>query len=266
MSMISFDPDINIGRAKIILVGCGGTGSELAKILCRTLYHMREARLDIPKKIIFVDPDTIEEKNVGRQMFAPQDIGRYKAEVLATRFNAVFGFDIQFKSEPFQQATEYGHYAHTIILGAVDGHVGRQSMSRAEGAILIDSGNHKTAGQVVIGNSNNWEKVSEQFTNDTTEIKHLPNVSLVYPEILEAEEAEAKPKLVGPEPSCAELLAQNAQHLLINQQMALIAGQYLYKLFFRQPIYTSETSVNINTLAMRSKLISASDYTTEVSA
>ncbi|MEO1290529.1 MAG: hypothetical protein AAFV93_22525, partial [Chloroflexota bacterium] len=63
-----------------------------------------------------------------------------------------------------------------------------------------------------------------------------------------------------------ELMARNAQHLLVNQQMALIAGQYLYKLLFRQPIYTNMTMVNIDTLVMRSELIQASNYIVEESA
>ena len=267
MSMISFDPNIDIGRAEIILVGCGGTGSEVAKILCRTLYHMREAGLNIPKTITFVDPDIIEEKNVGRQAFAPQDVGRYKAEVLSTRFNAVFGFGITFKAEPFIPEENYSHtYSHSIILGAVDSYLGRRAIAKAQNAIWIDSGNHRTAGQVIVGNSNDWKRVNNQFKDGTTEIHYLPNASLVYPELLEPEEQDTVPAIVGPEPSCAELMAQNAQHLLVNQQMALITGQYLYKLFFRQQIYTSMTTVNIDTLTMRSKLITASDYIQEESA
>src|SRR5690606_19600627 len=118
-----------------------------------------------------------------RQAFAPQDVGRYKAEVLSTRFNAVFGFDIQFDTKLFVPEVSYSHtYSNTIILGAVDGYLGRKSIAKAERAVVIDSGNHRTAGQVVIGNTNNWEQVSSQFKADTTEIQYLPNVSLVYPE------------------------------------------------------------------------------------
>ena len=53
----------------------------------------------------------------------------------------------------------------------------------------------------------------------------------------------------------AELIQLNQQHLLVNQLMALIAGQYLYKLLMREPIYSNYTVVDTDYLVMRSEMI-----------
>ena len=53
--------------------------------------------------------------------------------------------------------------------------------------------------------------------------------------------------------SCAELVASGDQHLLINEVMATVVGQYVYKLLHRQPIYGFLTYVSIGeTQTMRS--------------
>ncbi|MEL6527764.1 MAG: ThiF family adenylyltransferase [Chloroflexota bacterium] len=258
---LEYDPDFNHSNAPLILVGCGGTGSEVAKIICRMLFHMRENRMDIPKTIRFVDPDIIEAKNVGRQAFAVQDIGRYKAEVLAERFSVAFGLDIEFYAEPFDAKkhtqNSWTHFDNrNVIIGAVDNYLGRRAINKAEHSIWIDSGNHHTNGQVVIGSTNELRHAYLLSNLEKNTIKCLPNVAAVYPELLQPEQ---KVQVVE-EMSCAEAIALDTQHLLINQQMALVVGQYLYKLYFRQPIRTSETQVSIDPLVMKSKPILKADY------
>ena len=49
---------------------------------------MQRARLHAPS-LVLIDPDRVEEKNIGRQaLFAPADIGQPKAECVARRLNA----------------------------------------------------------------------------------------------------------------------------------------------------------------------------------
>ena len=78
--------------SEVVLVGCGGTGSQVARTLCRIVYDLRRRGHHVPS-IKFVDPDVIEAKNVGRQMFTEADIGKFKfkATTLATRFNLAMG-------------------------------------------------------------------------------------------------------------------------------------------------------------------------------
>jgi len=59
------------------LIGCGGVGSWLAPVECRLVG---------PNNLTLVDGDTLEEKNLDRQLFTRDDIGRNKAEALASLY------------------------------------------------------------------------------------------------------------------------------------------------------------------------------------
>jgi hypothetical protein len=59
------------------VIGCGGVGSAIVPSLCL---------LKSPEEITLVDGDTIETKNLNRQMFGPAQVGLNKARALATRF------------------------------------------------------------------------------------------------------------------------------------------------------------------------------------
>ena len=62
--------------SNVCIVGCGGIGCALAELLARAGVG----------KITLIDPDTIEMSNLQRQLaFTPNDLGFYKAEILAKR-------------------------------------------------------------------------------------------------------------------------------------------------------------------------------------
>ena len=62
--------------ANVLIVGAGGIGCTSAELLARAGVG----------KLTIIDPDTIEVSNLQRQIaFTPQDLGQYKAEVLAKR-------------------------------------------------------------------------------------------------------------------------------------------------------------------------------------
>ena len=84
----TFDPHLYIQQ--IVIVGLGGTGAQAARIAGRILYDMRRRRMQTPP-LLLIDPDRVEEKNVGRQMFTPADIGAYKAAVVGRRLNLALG-------------------------------------------------------------------------------------------------------------------------------------------------------------------------------
>ena len=64
--MLSYDPNQNI--QEIVLVGCGGTGGQVARTIARIIRMMLDSGKSAPR-LRFVDPDIIETKNIGRQLF-----------------------------------------------------------------------------------------------------------------------------------------------------------------------------------------------------
>ena len=120
-----FDPPQMI--QEVVLVGAGGTGAQLARSICRTVYDLKRRRKH-PPAIRIVDPDRIEGRNVGRQLFTqPEaDRGDYKAETLARRFNYSLGLAVEWFNEPFDADKHAGCYS--LVCGAVDNHLARRKL------------------------------------------------------------------------------------------------------------------------------------------
>jgi tRNA A37 threonylcarbamoyladenosine dehydratase len=82
--------------------------------------------------MLFTDPDRVEPKNNGRQLFALAEAGQPKAEVLASRLNAAFGpslggavgASVRFIDvlDTFQHTERH---ALNIVVGAVDNSAAR---------------------------------------------------------------------------------------------------------------------------------------------
>jgi PRTRC genetic system ThiF family protein len=246
-----FDPQLNLKR--IVVAGLGGTGSQIARSVARMLYDRKRRNMQVPD-LVFIDPDRVEEKNVGRQMFTAADVGQDKAEVLARRFNFSLGLSVAARPEAFKAewlgklGSNLG-VSSVLLIGAVDNHEARAEMAKFKGT-WIDAGNHFDSGQVVIGNTSSLENiknaVAEAKKMNRSKLMVSPNAALVFPELLTPEE---KPQ---PQLSCADLMALGDQHLLINDAVAMVAAQYVYKLLYRQPVTTFKTFISIDTLAMRS--------------
>lgn len=256
MTRLSFDPNQHIRH--IVLVGLGGTGGHLARLLARMLYDMEQRGLHRPS-LLFVDPDRVEAKNVGRQNFSVADAhsGTYKAEVLARRFNLSLGLDIAWDSEPFDPDRHADKWS-TLIIDAVDNHEARRAIAQAD-MLTISCGNHHSSGQVCIGNTTDRERVLhalERLPDDKEEvaISVLPAPSLLFPDLLEPEPNDEEP---DEDLSCAALVALGDQHLIINDMLSVIAAQYVYALLYRQPVWSFLTYVDCETLSMRSIPITA---------
>src|SRR4051812_23463220 len=61
----------------IYIIGCGGVGSAIVPSLCL---------LKGAKEITLIDGDTIEEKNLNRQLFGPCQVGTNKAKALGDKY------------------------------------------------------------------------------------------------------------------------------------------------------------------------------------
>ena len=80
---------------KIIVLGAGGTGGYLIPHLYRIAFANEQRKY----RIIICDGDIAEPKNLVRQNFLEQDIGRNKAAVLAERYAGAFGIECEYIPE-----------------------------------------------------------------------------------------------------------------------------------------------------------------------
>ncbi|MEZ4666544.1 MAG: ThiF family adenylyltransferase [Anaerolineae bacterium] len=245
----TFDPNMHLQT--ISIVGLGGTGAQIARSVARMVYDMKVARLHTPQ-IVLIDPDRVEQKNVGRQLYVEADVGQPKAHVLMRRFNMALGLDIVAIDQPVKAEAHFERWGN-LIVGAVDNHLARRELANIRGAVWIDSGNHFNAGQVVIGNTGDYETLMRGIDGQNGRYAYLPHAGLLFPSLLEPE-PETKPQ-AEPERSCADLVAAREQDLLTNDWMAVTAAQYVYRLLHRQPITSFVSYVSADGMNVRSVLI-----------
>lgn len=192
----------------IIVVGCGGTGSHYIKELGRLLYGMGAKE---KVKLILVDGDYVEEKNLVRQAFLPQDIGYNKAQVMAEILSQAYGITAEFYDKYIDTPTDLeqlvGKDDVVLLIGCVDNHQCRQSMHRfyqsMQHCIYMDSANEYSVGEVIIGS-----KIGG--------IEMYADRCEYFPEVLEAQEPKRS------EESCEVLNVSAPQHMLTNQLAAWI--------------------------------------------
>jgi PRTRC genetic system ThiF family protein len=190
--------------------------------LARLAYHAQGKDV----RLSFCDPDVVEEKNIGRQNFAPAEIGRNKAVALTRRYSTAFGLRIQCRPQKFQSdfITAKRHQ-FTLVVGAVDNAAARKAIHEAivDSSRLVwwlDCGNHEASGQVLLGNTTN----SKLPSIEAGHCLDLPLPTVQHPELLVPDQPATEAE------SCAELTIRDAQSLMINQAVATYAAQYVYRL------------------------------------
>lgn len=246
----------------IVLVGVGGTGSALARLVARMLWQRKEAGQTVPT-LILIDPDHVELKNVIRQGFAPAEVGAFKSQAIALRYSLAYGLPIQYVTEAFD------HEKHlpqsSILIDCTDNHLARREILKGvelTKSTVISAGNDTTFGQVIIGDTGDREQLTAMIASMEADeapsrlrdglfrpCRYLPHFGLLYPELLEPEPPKQE---IHPELSCGERLALGSQHPLLNDQVAIIAAGYLFKLLHRQPITSFATTLDIHNLAVTS--------------
>lgn len=114
-------------RYNIIIVGCGGTGGNFIKELGRFLYR---ASIKNSCSILLIDGDLVEEHNVSRQPFLPEDVGRKKAAVMAEILQEAFQVTCSYYPEYLNHVYELEKFEKedyvTILIGCVDNHACRK--------------------------------------------------------------------------------------------------------------------------------------------
>lgn len=265
---------INIGnpaRIVIILVGTGGTGSYVSRYLAQLMYTLRALGQDI--RLILVDPDQVEPKNVGRQDFCRAEVGRLKAETLARRYQEAYGMPItaiadKFRAEILEQfrPTSSPSGTLTLVVGAVDSWEARRDIAEAIEAALrqrgpdtpdkiwwVDAGNERDYGQVLSGNSlSPVPLLSPLGFCFGLPLPHLQDGTLVA-------RRQKKPS-AEPEFSCAELAWLGEQDALINKMVATWVAYHVFHLIVRNDLAVMATYVDLKTGRVSSSPIEGGQY------
>lgn len=145
----------------VVVIGAGGTGARVVPPIAQML--RRQDRL------VIIDHDTIEDRNLARQHFSERDIGQPKALVLAQRYRrpnltpmALVTKITRENIVPVLQGLDYtGPRNSLAIIGCVDNNIARGAINTAlsgpsfaslqvPSVAYIDVGNERRGGQVLM--------------------------------------------------------------------------------------------------------------------
>jgi PRTRC genetic system ThiF family protein len=223
---------------KILLVGAGGTGSQMMVKLVNLHKAMVALGHTHGLRVMVVDPDVVSHANIGRQNFYPGDVGSFKADVLVTRANMALENTV-WESNIGKLDTRSSLGGYDIVIGAVDNRAARLGILRGlEGAhsgvrYWLDMGNRKADGQVILGEVSSRSKVGEDRLR-------LPHVAELYPEMIDPAQED-----LDDTPSCSLADALAKQSLFINPTIADFAGNILWQLFTKGEVENHGVFVNL---------------------
>lgn len=192
----------------LVVVGAGGTGSYFLKEFARYIHHTQKQK-EFKKMVIF-DGDSVEQKNLMRQSFIKEDIGRNKAVVMAEALND--NFDLKFES--------YACYLNNknqledvvegipLIISCVDNHGCR---------LLLEDFFHSYNHCIYFDSANEFENGEVVYSYKKDGKVYGPVRSFYFPNILKDDVRTRE------EMSCEELNNVEPQHIFTN----MLAGNLL---------------------------------------
>jgi len=259
----------------IYLVGCGGTGSRLVPMmtqLVRTvLREFNPAGWMTELPIFLIDDDVVEEKNLLRQNFISQDVGKSKAVVLAERYQRAMGIPIHpivKRLNSYDSITSIADNAvsyskcppanNIILIMAVDSPQARREIlhvffkTRANDVFVIDAGNEDNFGQVKFFTNTVISFRSPHMISDNEYAARIRDIKAAMPKMT----PEPMPVNYIPyspsyydnlgttvaERSCADL----DQTLAINALMATIMCGVLQNFLYIKPFMYNQINYSLN--------------------
>lgn len=195
-------------KYELFVIGTGGTGTYFIKEIARFLASKRRTSVT---KIHLFDGDIVERKNLSRQCFCEEDIGRNKAVVMQEVLSATYPeLKIYAHPEYVLDIAQILTVAKNtpLIISCVDNHACRllleQIFEELDTCFLFDSGNEFITGEAVFAYKVNGETIG-------------PVRSHYFPEIKEGDLRSVD------EFSCEELNNAAPQHIFTN----MVAGWHL---------------------------------------
>ena len=228
MEIHRIHPELLERQVRVLVVGCGGTGSAVVAGLPYLHQSLMAHGHPGGLHVTVVDGDTISPANCVRQPFARSEIGLNKAIVLVNRLNLFWGLKwnavpVHLKPDTFISRSYSGDdlRAH-IVVGCVDTRAARATIRDAVGkwstaSYWLDLGNNADSGQFILG-----EPLNER--NRRSRLR-LRSADELYPEIVD-------PGLDDDgQPSCSAVEALERQSPFVNATLAQHALALLARLF-----------------------------------
>jgi PRTRC genetic system ThiF family protein len=221
-------PELLERQVRVLVVGCGGTGSAVVAGL--PYLHQSLVARGHPGglHVTVLDGDTISPANCVRQPFARSEVGLNKAIVLVNRLNLFWGL----KWEAVPAHLKPGNHisrgysgddlrAH-IVVGCVDTRAARAAIGDAVGncstvSYWLDLGNNADSGQFILG-----EPLNERNRKAKLRLRSAPEL---FPEIVDLNLDN------DGEPSCGAVEALERQEPFVNSTLAQHALALLARLF-----------------------------------
>ena len=220
-------PELLERQVRVLVVGCGGTGSVVVAGL-PYLHHSLVARGHPGGlHVTVLDGDTISPTNCIRQPFAWSEVGLNKAVVLVNRLNLFWGLKweavpVHLKPGGHISRGYSGDLRAHIVVGCVDTRAARATIRDAVSnwstvAYWLDLGNNADSGQFILG-----EPLNERNRRSRLRLRTATDL---YPEICD-------PDLDNDgQPSCSAIEALERQEPFINSTLAQHALALLARLF-----------------------------------
>lgn len=212
-------------KIELLVVGAGGTGTYFLKEVARYLAAKKEK--SPVTQVVVMDGDTVELKNLSRQAFQEEDIGRNKAEAITEAINDVYGLSFMYIPEYLTKLDQLNavfsnkYKTVPVIISCVDNHAARllleEYFDKHKNCILYDSGNEYETGEVVFANKVNGQVIS-------------PVRSVYFPDIKTGDLRSVE------EMSCEELNNAAPQHIFTNMCAGLALLSAFSDLMDEKPV------------------------------
>jgi PRTRC genetic system ThiF family protein len=220
METHSIHPELLQRRVRVLVVGCGATGSAVAG----GLPHLHQALIAYGHPeglhVTVMDGDLISPTNSVRQPFARCEVGQNKAVVLVNRLNIFWGLD--WEAMPVNLGPHDRIERTDIVIGCVDTRAARAAIRDAtvgDSDIVynLDIGNTSDCGQFILG-----QPLNQVNRRSRTRLR---TIFELYPESVDASLDD------DDLPSCSAAEAIEKQSPFVNQVLAQHALALLARLF-----------------------------------
>lgn len=218
------------------LIGAGGTGSKVLTALMEmshSLTQLGHAGLCVR----LWDDDRVTNANIGRQRFAPCEIGLYKSVTLINRVNRFMGTNwkgenVKFEKDALGRIPKNANAS--IYISCTDSARSRFEIAEIlnelgnlrhhidEPKYWMDFGNSQYTGQVILSTI---KEIKQPDSKKFETVASLPFVTQEFGELLQQSEHQDNT------PSCSLAEALEKQDLFINAALAMMGCALLWSLF-----------------------------------